>query len=123
MTANNGPAEITAVDQAQIRSEGETAGARAAQARISAILTCEEAKGREPQAQNLALNTQLSVDEAKALLATFPVAAPPQQQQQPTRTIEERSGPAFDAGLPENKPDARASWRASMKRVGATLPQ
>ncbi|KRQ99271.1 S49 family peptidase [Bradyrhizobium valentinum] len=122
MTANNGPAEITAVDQAQIRSEGETAGARAAQARISSILTCEEAKGREPQAQNLALNTSLSVDEAKALLATLPVA-PPQQQQQPTRTIEERSGPAFDAGLPETKPDARASWRASLKRVGATLPQ
>lgn len=44
--------------------------------RISAILSCEEAKGREGLAQSLALNSSMSVDEAKQHLQAVPVAEP-----------------------------------------------
>lgn len=50
--------------------------ARAAErARVSGILGSEEAKGRESLANHLAMNTGLSVDEAKAMLAAAPKAA------------------------------------------------
>lgn len=48
---------------------------KAAQARIKAITTCEEAKGREPQANHLAFETTLSAEDAKAILAAGPKAA------------------------------------------------
>lgn len=40
--------------------------------RVAAILTCEEAEGREEQARFFALNTDMSVEQAKAALATAP---------------------------------------------------
>lgn len=43
--------------------------------RMSGILGCEEAKGRESLANHLALKTEMSVDEAKAVLAATPVVA------------------------------------------------
>lgn len=41
-------------------------------ARISAILSCEEAKGRELQAQTLALETELDATQAAKILAAAP---------------------------------------------------
>ena len=55
------------VDASQVRTEER--------ARIAGIQQCEEAKGRESLAAHLALNTALSVDEAKAILAASPVTA------------------------------------------------
>lgn len=43
--------------------------------RVSGIIGCEEAKGRESLANHLAMKTEMSVDEAKAILAATPVAA------------------------------------------------
>jgi signal peptide peptidase SppA len=48
-------------------------GAKAMQARIQAIQTCDEAKGREKLAAHLAFNTAMSADEAKGLLAVSAV--------------------------------------------------
>jgi ClpP class serine protease len=45
----------------------------AERARISAILSCEESKGRELQAQTLALETDLSAAQAAKILASAPV--------------------------------------------------
>jgi len=119
---NANPAEIAAttqVDASAIRAEG----AAAAQARITAILTCEEAKGREPQAQNLALKTSLSVDEAKSLLATLPVAVVATLTATGPTIAERSAAPlSFDLGGTETRPDPKASWRSSLARVGATLP-
>lgn len=77
---DTGPANDTAA------AEKAAADARVAErARISGITGCEEAKGREPLANHLALNTELSVDQAKAILAASPKAEPkaepPAQQQ------------------------------------------
>ncbi len=61
-------------------SLGVPAGPSAEQAvgadreRAFAILSCDEAKGREELAQRLALKTSMSVEEAKALLASAPQA-------------------------------------------------
>lgn len=54
---------------AAARNEGMTAGAQAAQARISGILSCEEAGKRTKLANHLAFNTSMSVEDAKATLA------------------------------------------------------
>lgn len=47
---------------------------KAERTRMNGILNCEEAKGRESMAQHLAMNTDMSVDEAKAMLAVAPKA-------------------------------------------------
>lgn len=47
---------------------------KAERARISGIQTCAEATGRESLANHLALNTEMSVDEAKAILGAAPKA-------------------------------------------------
>lgn len=51
------------------KAEGAQEGAKAAQERISAILSCEEAGKRSKLANHLAFNTQMSVDDAKKTLS------------------------------------------------------
>lgn len=41
--------------------------------RVGAIMSCDEAKGRQTLANHIALNTDLSVDDAKKMLAAAPV--------------------------------------------------
>jgi ClpP class serine protease len=43
--------------------------------RVSAILACEEAKGRELQAQTLALETDLNAQQAAKILASAPIGS------------------------------------------------
>lgn len=49
---------------------------KAERTRVSGILNCEEATGRTQLANHLALNTSMSVDEAKATLAAVPIVEP-----------------------------------------------
>lgn len=51
-------------------------GAAAERARISAIVSLDEAKGREASALKIALSTGMSPSEAAAVLATLPTASP-----------------------------------------------
>lgn len=71
--------EKATVDQATIDNakaegvtEGKAAGAKAERERIAGVLNSEEAKTRREAAVNIALTTDLSVDQAKSLLATLP---------------------------------------------------
>lgn len=68
--------EPGAVDQAQAKTAEQAAQeARVAErARVSGIMGCDEAKGRETLANHLAMNTDMSVDSAKAILAASPKA-------------------------------------------------
>lgn len=50
------------------KAEGMREGAKAAQERISGILSCEEASGRTKLANHLAFNTSVSVEDAKGML-------------------------------------------------------
>lgn len=59
------------------RAEGVADGAKAATARISAILSHAEAGGREALARHIAFNTDLTPEAAASLLAASPKATPP----------------------------------------------
>lgn len=65
--------QVRAAAKAEGEKEGETKGkadgTKAERDRVSAILGCEEAKGRGGLAAHLALHTETGVDEAKKLLA------------------------------------------------------
>lgn len=77
------------------RAEGTTQGATAERARISAIMNCEEAKGRETLANHLAMNTDDSPEKAKATLAASPVATaavPEKKETAKTNHFEEAMG-------------------------------
>jgi signal peptide peptidase SppA len=68
--------EPGAADQASTQAAAASAAqeARVAErARVSGILGCEEAKGREAMANHLATKTDMSLEDAKALLAAAPV--------------------------------------------------
>jgi signal peptide peptidase SppA len=78
---------------AAARQEGEAAGRLAELARVRSIMGHAEARGREGQAQTLALETTMSADEAGRLLATFPAASapravPPIDQRATARPVE-----------------------------------
>ncbi len=72
-TGNEAVVNQQAVDAA--RAEGAKTGAEAERARIMGILKLEEAKGREATAQALC-DQGMSVEQAKAVLATIPAAQP-----------------------------------------------
>jgi len=72
-----------AQDQANTEAANAAAVTKAAQdaktaerARVSGIQNCEEAKGKTKMANHLAMNTDMSVDEAKAMLAVAAKEAP-----------------------------------------------
>lgn len=54
------------------KAEGRAEGVKAAHERFQGILGCEEAKARTAAALNLAVNTELPVDNAKVVLAGLP---------------------------------------------------
>jgi signal peptide peptidase SppA len=60
----DGKAALTAEDIAKAQAEAKSAE----RARMSAITSCEEAKGKSKLASHLAMNTDLSVEDAKAIL-------------------------------------------------------
>lgn len=62
------------VTMAEISSEDRAAVANETKARIKGIMTHEEAAGREGLAEHLAYNTDMSVDEAVAMLKVSPKA-------------------------------------------------
>lgn len=67
-------------------SKARADGAQAAQARISAILSCDAAKGRSKLAAHLAFKTNMSVEDASAALEaaeTEKVEEPPQDDKKP----------------------------------------
>lgn len=59
---------------AEISSEDRAAVANEAKARIKGIMTHEEAKGREALAEHLAYDTEMTVEEAAAILKVSPKA-------------------------------------------------
>ena len=63
-----------ATDQAAIAKASSDAKI-AERARVNGILGCEEAKGRTELANHIAMNTDMSVDEAKAMLKVAPAQA------------------------------------------------
>jgi membrane protein involved in colicin uptake len=78
-------AEAKAKQEAEAKAQVEAAAAAkqevakleadTSRGRIKAILECDEAKGREPLARHLALETDTSAEQARAILAKTPKAS------------------------------------------------
>ena len=68
------PEEKAAQEQAvaAASTQGQSAGASAERKRIAGIKALDEAKARPAAAESVAMNTAMSVEEAKAFLATLP---------------------------------------------------
>lgn len=62
---------------AAARTEGASNGKADERTRIRAITGCDEAKGRDALASHIAFNTDMSVDDAKGMLAASPKAPEP----------------------------------------------
>lgn len=68
------PEQLAAAEKAA--AEKASTDARTAEkARMAGIIGCEEAKGKEAMANHLAMNTDMSLDAAKGILAVTPAAA------------------------------------------------
>jgi len=66
---------LSAEELRGVRAEANKAGATAERARMNAIVRSEAAKGREKQALTMALDTDMTAEQATAVLAVSPVEA------------------------------------------------
>lgn len=73
----------TQADVDAARQDGATAATASERTRISAIMTSEEAKGREELAQHFAYETDMAPEAAKAALGKAPKPAAPTAKQSP----------------------------------------
>ncbi len=79
MTAAPGATTTSGIPEAEherLVGEARTAGAATERARVKSILTCDESRDRSASAMHLALETDLSLEAAKGVLAGLPVGAP-----------------------------------------------
>jgi signal peptide peptidase SppA len=74
MSEGSKPGATNAANPGELE-QARTEAKQAERARVAGITGCEEAKGREPLANHLAMNTDMTVDAAKAVLAAAPKAA------------------------------------------------
>lgn len=88
--------------------------------RIAAILTCEEATGREQLARTLALETDHSLDAAKKLLAAAPVAAAPKPN-----ALEQRMNQLQNpkVGVADSDAEGDQSVAAEVHRILVHVPK
>jgi signal peptide peptidase SppA len=86
--------------------------------RIAAILTCEEAKGREQLAQTLALETNHTVEAAKKLLSAAPAALK-------ANPLEARMGtiPNPTVGVSGDQREEEATPASEVQRILAFVPK
>lgn len=89
--------------KAEGHAEGLKEGATNERARVKAICECDEAKNRPAASFHLAVNTGMSVDDAKALLATLPEDA---KVEAPARA--EADATAFERAMAEGNPELGA---------------
>lgn len=107
-----------AKDNEQIEDTGAEAR-KAERARISAIQTCSEAEGKTKLANHLAMNTELSVDEAKEILAQ---AAPEQAAAPAPAEDASASTSAFHKAMDaDTHPNLGADGGAGETAAGAEL--
>jgi hypothetical protein len=86
-------------------ADASAAAALSAKQRISSILKLEAARGREAMAQTLALDTDIPLEQAEALLKSAPIAA--------------AGGEAFRAALLGKNPPLGTGASASASAAGA----
>ncbi|WAR42926.1 S49 family peptidase [Methylomonas rapida] len=105
------------------KQDGLKAGAEQERARISAILNHEAAEGRQTQAKVLALDTDMTVEQAAKVLAVSPKeAAPAAQGDQFSQYMAKQKNPSVGADGGDEQPETAAAtqgWHAAMGKVVA----
>lgn len=96
-TATKEPGADTQVATQAAATAAATEARTAERARVSGILGCEEAKGREAMANHIAMNTDMSLTDAKAMLAAAPVAAAAATEATPAAAAATPFAAAMDA--------------------------
>jgi signal peptide peptidase SppA len=100
--------DAVATAKASGKAEGVAEGEDRAYARVTTILRCDEAKGRDAQAQAIALDMrEVSAESAKKLLATSPVAG------STVPSIEQRQAGQTGVNLSSDGPTADAHSKAA----------
>ena len=99
------------------KGEGDLIKPTEERQRIAAILTCEEARGREELARTLALETNHTVDAAKKLLLAAPLASK-------SNALEARMGQLANpqVGVPADAPEDD-SPASEVQRILAFVPK
>lgn len=102
---------------AKARSEGETLGGMAATDRIKAIMTSEDAKGRETLATHFAYDTGMKADDAIAALKASPKASVDEPKKDATYEEERLSAAAglTTAGGKTSQEKVAAGWAKAFK--------
>ncbi|MNX41254.1 hypothetical protein D3C86_716540 [compost metagenome] len=98
------PTQKPAFAQADLdkaRAEGKAEGAKAERDRVQGIMALDESKTRRDQAFNLAMNTELSVETAKVVLAAAPADPKPEAAAPAAPTQAQAFATAMDKGNPE----------------------
>jgi signal peptide peptidase SppA len=123
MTGENGaPAATTAGMTDAERNALRAEGATAERARITAILRCDEAQGREAQATAIALDTDLTAEQAKKVLAVSPKVEVAAKAAAPA--ISERASEfnGFDHAPKVDRTDvARAGWSKAVAAANRSI--
>lgn len=108
---------------AQGEAAGLVKGSAAERARIKSILGCDEAKGRDASASHLAMNTSMSLEDAKGILAAIPLAPAPGAN---GSRMSQTPKPPITAGgdAPDADPQAGidAMWGDHVKKLNASVP-
>jgi len=115
-TPQAGATTENAAPSAEAIAAARAEGATAERGRIAAILTCEAADGREAQARAIALETEMTPEQASKVLEASPKA-------QGVATIEQRA--AGEAEIGDDAKDASASkgtaidaaWDSAIKNL------
>lgn len=101
VTIDAARAEGLAAGKAEGLTAGKAEGAQAERARIAGIMALDESKARREVALTMALETDLSVDQAKAVLAKTPEDKPAAGKT-PFEAAMESGNPELGAGNGEN---------------------
>lgn len=110
------PAAAATVDEAGIRAEAASEARTSERQRISAITGHAEAQGREEQARYLAYDTDMSADQAVAILKTAPKPAAAAAPAAGATGLTGASGPTGASGLAAGASGAVAETEANFFR-------
>ncbi len=111
----NGPksegATITQADHDKAVADARAAGAKEATDRIGAIMSCDEARGREALAAHFAFKTSMGVEDAKASLAVASKDTGGGEETVPTPEQRALAEPEIGADDPrQDQPGADHGW-------------
>lgn len=102
-TATAEPAAAAATATASVPASAIVEARQSERARMKGITGCDEAKGREDLANHIAYNTDMSVDDAKKMLAAAPLASAPAVE-----NTDEGASTPFNAAMNNGNPDVGA---------------